>query len=76
MAEQSETGTRPLVKIFGRYAIRDFLHRSDIPFEWVHLENDEDARAKAGVHSCHDASSTRRRVPSMTWPFTGPARPD
>jgi thioredoxin reductase (NADPH) len=55
MAEQSETGTRPPVKIFGRYAIRDFLHRSDIPFEWVHLENAEDARAKASVHRSHDS---------------------
>ena len=69
MAKHPENGARPLVKIFGRvgsptaYAIRDFLHRSDVPFEWVHLENDEEARAKAGVQSCHDA-----RLPVCVFP--------
>jgi len=39
------------VKIYGRsrsasaYAIRDFLHRSDVPFEWIELEKDEQTRA-------------------------------
>jgi thioredoxin reductase (NADPH) len=36
------------------YTIRDFLHRSDIPFEWVELDSDDDARAKAGVSDLHD----------------------
>ena len=26
------------------YMIRDFLHRSDVPFEWIELDEDEDAR--------------------------------
>ncbi|MET1084355.1 MAG: NAD(P)/FAD-dependent oxidoreductase [Burkholderiales bacterium] len=69
MAEQSENVARPLVKIFGRlgsataYAIRDFLQRSDIPFEWANLETDEDARAKAGVESCRDS-----RLPVCVFP--------
>ncbi len=39
------------VKLFGRtaspmcYAIRDFLYRNDVPFEWIELRGDEDARA-------------------------------
>ena len=38
--------TLPLVTIFGPpgsalgYAIRDFLYRSDVPFEWVQLTTD------------------------------------
>ena len=48
------------VRILGRagsplgYMIRDFLHRSDIPFDWVELSNDEEARALAGVSGLHD----------------------
>jgi thioredoxin reductase (NADPH) len=51
----------PKVKIFGKtgsaagYMIRDFLHRSDVPFEWIELASDEDARTKAGVESLRDA---------------------
>jgi thioredoxin reductase (NADPH) len=54
---------RPAVKIFGEprsahaFAIRDFLHRSDVPFEWIALTNDEQARA-IGVHDVND-----RRLP-------------
>src|SRR5260370_23317810 len=49
------------VKIFGKtgsavgYMIRDFLQRSDVPFEWIELASDEDARTKAGVESLRDA---------------------
>lgn len=38
-------------KLYGRtgsahaHAIRDFLHRSDIPFEWIEVPSDEAARA-------------------------------
>jgi thioredoxin reductase (NADPH) len=48
-----------MVKIIDRagsahaYAIRDFLYRSDVPFEWVELHSDEDAR-QAGVKDLRD----------------------
>ncbi|QET03161.1 pyridine nucleotide-disulfide oxidoreductase [Cupriavidus pauculus] len=50
-----------MVKIYGRrrtatgYAIRDFLHRSDIPFEWIELTCDDDAASLAGVQDLTDA---------------------
>ena len=61
MAERSEIGTPPLVKILGRlgspvaYAIRDFLQRSDVPFEWVQLTTDEQARSQASVDHLQDS---------------------
>lgn len=57
------------VKIFGRaassraYLIRDFLSRSDVPFEWTELTSDEQARNLAGVSSVHD-----RRLPVCVFP--------
>jgi thioredoxin reductase (NADPH) len=36
------------------YTIRDFLHRSDIPFEYVELKSDEEARRYAGVDNLKD----------------------
>jgi thioredoxin reductase (NADPH) len=47
------------VKLYGRagsaqaYAIRDFLHRSDIPFEWHEVTTDDQARA-AGLNGADD----------------------
>jgi thioredoxin reductase (NADPH) len=61
MAERSGTGARPLVKVYGRrgsalcYAIRDFLYRSDVPFEYVDLSTDEQARSLADVEHLHDS---------------------
>jgi thioredoxin reductase (NADPH) len=49
----------PKVKVFGApgspaaYAIRDFLHRSDVPYEWVEIHNNEQAR-QAGVEHIQD----------------------
>jgi thioredoxin reductase (NADPH) len=49
------------VRIYGRmgaavgYMIRDFLQRSDVPFEWIELRSDEDARKLAGVDSLQDS---------------------
>ena len=59
----------PRVKILGKlgnplgYMIRDFLHRSDVPFEWVELRNDEEARAQAGVSGLNDS-----RLPVCVFP--------
>jgi thioredoxin reductase (NADPH) len=50
-----------MVKIYGRmrtangYAIRDFLHRCDIPFEWVELTSDREAAALAQVQHLSDS---------------------
>jgi thioredoxin reductase (NADPH) len=50
-----------MVKIYGRmrsaegYAIRDFLHRCDIPFEWVELSSDEEAKKLAHVQHLRDS---------------------
>jgi thioredoxin reductase (NADPH) len=57
------------VKIFGTagsplgYMIRDFLHRSDIPFQWIELTNDEQAKALAGVSGLQDS-----RLPVCVFP--------
>src|ERR1700758_5858117 len=54
---------QPRLKLFGTagspaaYAIRDFLHRSDVPFEWVEVRTNEDAH-QAGVDHTRD-----RRLP-------------
>jgi thioredoxin reductase (NADPH) len=68
MATTHTNGAAP-IKIFGRtascrgYLIRDFLHRSDVPFEWIELTGDEDARAQAGVADIHDS-----RLPVCIFP--------
>src|ERR1700684_4563706 len=49
MSDQQQAN-QPAVKIIGRsdspraYALRDFFTRGDIPFEWVELKTDEQAR--------------------------------
>ena len=59
----------PLVRVFGRrgsapcYAIRDFLYRCDVPFEWVELTTDDQARRLAGVEHLHDS-----RLPVCVFP--------
>ena len=56
MTDQPSGTQTPNVRIFGKaesapaYAIRDFLHRGDVPFEWTELKNDEQAR-EVGVES-------------------------
>jgi hypothetical protein len=49
----------PLTKLFGldtpeAYQLRDFLQRVDVPFEWICLTSDEEARLLAGVDSLAD----------------------
>jgi thioredoxin reductase (NADPH) len=56
-------GTRsvPSVKIIGKagsataYKIRDYLQRSDVPFEWIEAANDQQARTEAGVDNLQDS---------------------
>ncbi len=68
----------PSVKVFGRsesaraYSLRDFLHRGDVPFEWVELKSEEQAR-ELGVESLNDprlpvcvfADGTRMDCPTV-----------
>jgi len=67
MAEQFKSTT--MVKIMGpsgcalTYKIRDFLHRSDVPFEWVELTSDDQARLEAGAEHLHDS-----RLPVCVFP--------
>jgi thioredoxin reductase (NADPH) len=48
------------VRLFGvkhspaAYAIRDFLQRSVVPFEWIELHTDEEARSLAEVENLRD----------------------
>src|SRR4051812_33932071 len=57
------------VKVLGRagwpvaYMIRDFLHRSDVPFEWIELASDEEAAREAGVSGLNDS-----RLPVCLFP--------
>lgn len=37
------------------YMIRDFLHRSDIPYQWIELQSDDDAREKAHTSGLSDS---------------------
>jgi thioredoxin reductase (NADPH) len=49
------------VRLYGKrgcpaaYAIRDFLQRSDIPFEWIELRDDAQAQTELGVENVDDA---------------------
>src|SRR3984957_12881450 len=58
MSEETQEKA-PIIKIVGRsesakaYAIRDFLNRGDMPFEWVELKTDEQAR-QFGVNGLND----------------------
>src|SRR5229473_398043 len=66
MAEPSG-GKTPLVKIYGRlgsaeaYQLRDFLHRCDVPFEWIALESDAPARLPV----CEFPDGTRMESPTI-----------
>ncbi|MGZ5153650.1 MAG: inositol-3-phosphate synthase, partial [Burkholderiales bacterium] len=60
----------PLVKVIDRpgsalaHAIRDFLQRSDVPFESIQVVTDEQARALAGVE--HIRRGTGKPFGSIT----------
>jgi thioredoxin reductase (NADPH) len=60
---------QPTIKVYGTrgsaacYSIRDFLHRSDVPFQWIDLASDEQARAEAQVSGLGD-----KRLPVCEFP--------
>ncbi|MEO8726526.1 MAG: FAD-dependent oxidoreductase [Acidobacteriaceae bacterium] len=55
----SHPASKP-IQLFGTagssiaYTIRDFLQRSDLPFQWHELKTDEQARSLTGVTGLHD----------------------
>ena len=61
--------SQPTIQVFGTrgsavcYSIRDFLHRSDVPFEWIDLTSDEQVRSLAGVEGLNDP-----RLPICVFP--------
>lgn len=67
MSEQSRTEA-PLVKVYGRlgcaaaYAIRDFLHRCDVPFQWIEVDS-RDGEHRPPV--CEFPDGTRIEAPSI-----------
>src|SRR5258706_1879208 len=50
MPDAASSQRQPVVRVYGRtgaphcYAVRDFLYRNDVPFEWIELRTDEEAR--------------------------------
>ena len=60
---------QPAIKIYGTrgsaacYSIRDFLHRSDVPFQWIDLTSNQQARAEAQVSGLAD-----QRLPICEFP--------
>src|SRR5712671_127511 len=60
---------QPAIKIYGTrgssacYSIRDFLHRSDVPFQWVDLASDQQACVETQVSGLED-----QRLPICEFP--------
>jgi thioredoxin reductase (NADPH) len=60
---------QPAIKIYGTrgssacYNIRDFLHRSDVPFQWIDLASDEQARGEVQLSELDD-----QRLPVCEFP--------
>jgi thioredoxin reductase (NADPH) len=75
----SRTPEQPAaVKVFGKtgspqcYAVRDFLYRNDVPFEWVEVHDDEEAKAlglkrsdRDGLPVCEFADGSRLEQPTI-----------
>jgi len=65
----SDDRTNGRVLILGKagspmgYMIRDFMHRSDIPFDWIELRDEQAARQIAGVSGLNDS-----RLPVVIFP--------
>ena len=72
MSDSNLKSQTPVVKIVGKpgspiaYAIRDFLHRSDVPYEWIEIHNDEQARA-AGVPNIRETKLPVCMFADGTW---------
>lgn len=66
---QSGTKAPAQVRVYGvprsskSYSIRDFLHRSDVDFEFVPLTTDDEARAQASISDLRDS-----RLPVCVFP--------
>jgi len=66
MSAQVDAGTIKILGVPGcslDYKLRDFLHRSDVPFEWVQLVSDDQVAKVAGVGGLHDC-----RLPICVFP--------
>jgi thioredoxin reductase (NADPH) len=69
MSSRTEDKADATIRVLGTrgsalaYAIRDFLYRSDVPFEWVELTNNEQARSEAQVSGLDD-----ERLPVFLFP--------
>ena len=71
LARMTESMGKPVseLRLFGTrgspaaYTIRDFLQRSDVPFRWVELTTDEQARTEANVEGLSDV-----RLPICMFP--------
>jgi thioredoxin reductase (NADPH) len=63
------TEAGPKIQIFGTrgsavaYALRDFLYRSGVPFQWIELTSDEQARSEVHVTGLGD-----KRLPVCLFP--------
>ncbi len=66
---QSGTKAPAQVRVYGvprsskSYSLRDFLHRSDVDFEFVPLTTDDEARAQASISDLRDS-----RLPVCVFP--------
>ncbi|HEY1754446.1 MAG TPA: FAD-dependent oxidoreductase [Bryobacteraceae bacterium] len=75
---ESQSRSTPAIKICGKvgcpqaYAIRDFLHRNDVPFHWIELRTEEQCRALGidalgdeGAFVCVFPDETRLEKPTV-----------
>ena len=69
-----------VVRLYGKrespqaYAIRDYLQRSDVPFDWVELKDNEQARAELGLESTMWDQKTRLRSTASISSSVAPLR--
>ena len=58
----------PVLKVYGKvgsaacYALRDFLYRNGVPYEWIELTSDEQAK-QIGLEGINDS-----RLPAVVFP--------